>query len=189
MKTPQNEPMMPFVKERPETRENRILAEIERERYEHHARQPYNREGIKGRFFVSWYDDTVVFRSSAESIEQAATEFIAIEDEFERDGIPMTVNALEGLYGDRPLVVWESPEADTALIHVFWYREGELHSVDRIMRARVNAWMEERLVELTHGKQPRPNNHRIAGAAKATVMMLAALTGVVAVAWSFLRPQ
>jgi hypothetical protein len=190
MKTPQNEPMMPFVKERPEARENRILAEIERGRREHHARQPYNREGVKGRFFVSWYDDAVVFRSSAESIEQAATEFIAIEDEFERDGIPMTVNALEGLYGDRPLVVWENPETGTTLIHVFWYREGELHSVDRIMRARVTAWMEERLMELTRGKQPQPNNnHRIVGAAKATVMMLAALTGVLVVAWSFLRPQ
>jgi cell division septal protein FtsQ len=50
--------------------------------------------------------------------------------------------------------------------------------------------MEERLMELTRGKQPQPNNnHRIVGAAKATVMMLAALTGVLVVAWSFLRPQ
>ncbi len=97
------------------------------------------------RFFVAWYDDPLVFRSNATSIDQAALEFTRVEDQLERDSVPMTIEALEGLYGDRPLVVWEMPQDGTALIHALWFREGELDPVDDLTRAKVTYWMDERL--------------------------------------------
>ncbi len=97
------------------------------------------------RFFVSWHDDPLVFNSSADSVDGAALEFVQLENQFEREGVPMTIEALEGLYGDRPVVVWEMPQEGTALVDALWFREGELEPVDAITRARVTYWMQERL--------------------------------------------
>jgi hypothetical protein len=106
------------------------------------------------RFFVAWYDDPLVFRSNATSIDEAALEFTRVEEQLERDAVPMTIEALEGLYGDRPLVVWEMPQDGTAFIHALWFREGELNAVDDLTRAKVTYWMDERLAQ----PQPRVQN-------------------------------
>lgn len=133
------------------------------------------------RFFVAWYDDPLVFRSAATSIEEAALEFTRVEDQLERDGVPMTIEALEGLYGDRPLVVWEMPQDGTALVQALWFREGELDPVDALTRARVTYWMEERLA------QPQARIQNRSWWMVVAIVAVAALVGLAAVALPLLR--
>jgi hypothetical protein len=129
--------------ERPITR---TVSERGQQRQTRHTERHLTPE--KGtRFFVAWYDDPLVFRSNATSIDQAALEFTRVEDQLERDGVPMTLEALEGLYGDRPLVVWEMPQDGTAFVKALWFREGELDPVDALTRAKVTYWMEDRLAQ------------------------------------------
>ncbi len=135
------EPIMTQILERPV---DRTVSERGQQRQTRHTERHLTPE--KGtRFFVAWYDDPLVFRSNATSVDQAALEFTRVEDQLERDGVPMTIEALEGLYGDRPLVVWEMPQDGTALVKALWFREGELNAVDDLTRAKVTYWMDERL--------------------------------------------
>jgi hypothetical protein len=133
------------------------------------------------RFFVAWYDDPLVFRSNAASIDEAALEFTRVEDQLERDGVPMTIEALEGLYGDRPLVVWEMPQDGTALVHALWFREGELDPVDALTRARVTYWMEDRLA------QPQVRAQNRAWWMVGAVVAVAAVFGLVVIALPMLQ--
>jgi hypothetical protein len=133
------------------------------------------------RFFVAWYDDPLVFRSNATGIEEAALEFTRVEDQLERDGVPMTIEALEGLYGDRPLVVWEMPQDATALIHALWFREGELDPVDALTRAKVTYWMDERLAPPVASLQNR------ARLMLSAVVALVATVGLVVLVLPMLR--
>lgn len=127
-------------------------------------------------FFVAWYDDPLVFRSDAASIDEAAHEFTRTEDQLERDGVPMTIGALEGLYGDRPLVVWQVPQDGTALVNAMWLREGELEPVDTPTRTRVTAWMQERL------KRARSEAHDRSLWMVGGTLAVAAVLGLVALA-------
>jgi hypothetical protein len=133
------------------------------------------------RFFVAWYDDPLVFRSNATSIDEAALEFARVEDQLERDGVPMTIEALEGLYGDRPLVVWEMPQEGTALVNALWFREGELDPVDALMRARVTYWMEDRLT------QPQTRVQNRTRWMLSAVVAVAAIAGLTVIVWPMLR--
>jgi hypothetical protein len=158
------EPTMTQILERPV---DRTVSERGQQRQARHTQRSLTPEHGT-RFFVAWYDDPLVFRSNATSIDEAALEFTRVEDQLERDGVPMPIEALEGLYGDRPLVVWEMPQDGTALIHALWFREGELNAVDDLTRAKVRYWMDDRLAPPTASLPHR-----------ARWMVSAALVGIV----------